>query len=353
MAEPRESIKMVKAALDDGAGGDIILRGVIDPSSLPHLLVDDYQREILPMSRIKDLAKAIKEGGVPDIEIGMRGGSFLERDGNFYLQDQCFIIDGLQRRTAAVELMRTGVLPRLGAMVHFNTTRDWERALFRKLNVSRVKLSPNVLLRNEREDHPSIEMLYRLCNDSTFVLHNRVCWDQRMKREHLVGGLTLMKTAAALHRRFSTGLKDSNFGNVMEGFEKLMTKYGRNVVRENVKRYWEVIDEAFNVRGVAYVVTAPHLKVGFLKMLCRVFADHRDFWADCVFVCNNDIRKKLSTFPIHDPHVAAMCASSGASMKILYEMLVTHINSGKRSRRLTPFDMSGSAVEEEEEEVVA
>ena len=72
-----ESIKIINAALDEW-NGDILLRGVVDPSSLAHLKVDDYQREILPQSRIKELARAIKSGKVPDIELGMRGGSFLD-----------------------------------------------------------------------------------------------------------------------------------------------------------------------------------------------------------------------------------------------------------------------------------
>lgn len=347
-----ESIKVIKAALDD-AGDEIILRGVVDPSSLQHLKVAAYQREILPQSRIKELSKALKESGVPDIELGMRGGSFLEREGAFYLQDDVYIIDGLQRRTAAVELMRAGILPRLGATVHFNTTEEMERKLFRKLNVSHVKLSPNVLVRNERSGSPAIEMLYRLGNDSTFVLNNRVCWDQRMKREHLVGGLALLKTTSQLHRRFGPSLSDNSFGHLVDGFQRLYDRLGRNVLRENTKRFWEVLDESFNVRGVAYVVSAPHLKVGFLKTIARIFSDHRDFWADCNFVCNSDIRKKLSAFPLHDPHVASLCATSGSSMKILYNMLVEHINSGKRSRRLTRFDEADLPREAEEPAEVA
>jgi hypothetical protein len=346
-----ESIKIINAALDEW-NGDILLRGVVDPSSLAHLKVDDYQREILPQSRIKELARAIKSGKVPDIELGMRGGSFLEREGSFYLQDSVWIIDGLQRRTAAMELIRAGVLPRLGATIHFNTTKEWEREQFRNLNVSRVKLSPNVLVRNERGKSQGVEMLYRLCNDSTFVLNNRVSWDQRMKREHLIGGLALLKISSQQHRRFGTGLSDNGFSFLIDGYQRLYDRVGRNVLRENTKRFWEILDEAFNVRGVAYVVTAPHLKVGFLKTMARVFSDHKDFWADCNFVCNTDLRKKLATFPLMDPHIASLCASAGSSMRILYEMIVTHLNSGKRSRRLSRFD-DVEIHEEGQEEVVA
>src|ERR1039458_5813962 len=200
------SVKMIHAALDE-EGGEIILRGVVDPASLIHLKVDEYQREILPLSKINVLANAITNGSVPDIDLGMRGGSFLERDGAFYLQDPVYIVDGLQRTTAAMEVMKKNVVPHLGATVHFNTTEVWERNRFRVLNVSRVKLSPSILLRNLKVDNEAIEMLYHLCLDSKFVLHNRVCWQQRMQRDHLVQATQLVKAAGFLHSRFGGSLK--------------------------------------------------------------------------------------------------------------------------------------------------
>src|SRR3954452_16034050 len=123
MAE-RESVKVLKAALDED-GADIILRGVIAPDSLHLLQVDDYQREILPFARIRDLVGALENGNVPDIVLGMRGGAYHDRDGVFYLQDPVFIIDGLQRTTAAKHLlMKGGREPRLGVKVHFNTSKE-------------------------------------------------------------------------------------------------------------------------------------------------------------------------------------------------------------------------------------
>jgi hypothetical protein len=354
-----DSVKVIKAALDDAGGNDIILRGVVDPASLSDLKIDTYQREILPMSKIKDLALALKTGSVPDIELGMRGGDFREREGNFYLQDSVYIIDGLQRRTAALELMKQGLIPRLGATVHFNTDFKSEQEMFRKLNVLGVKLSANVLLRNERETYPVIEMLIRLCHDSSFTLHDRVSWEQRMKRDQLIGGIRVLHTAVKQHSRFlpsSMGTREhrGSYTQLADEFNKVMTKLGRNVVRENIKRFWEVLDGCFNVQSVVYSAHAPYLNKGFLSTLARVFADHRNFWADASFACSAELRKKLSLFPLQDPYVASLCSSSGPSLKILYQMIVDHINSGKRQHRLVRFDQAdfvqGGSDDEEQDQ---
>lgn len=342
---------MIKAALDDAGGEDIILRGVIDPASFSNLKVDNYQREILPMSKIKDLAQALRTGRVPDIELGMRGGNFLEREGAFYLQDEVFIIDGLQRRTAAGELMKQGLVPRLGATIHFNTTYKSEQEMFRTLNVLGVKLSANVLLRNERETYPALEMLIRLCHDSSFILYNRVTWEQRMKRDHLIGAIRLLHTALHLHSRFQSvsSIHRGSYTALSAEFNRVMEKLGRNTIRENIKRFWEVMDECFNVKSVVYSAHAPYLNKGFLSTMADVFADHRNFWADATFVCSSGLRKKLHTFAIHDPHVAALCSSSGPSLKSLYGFIVDHINSGKRQHRLVRFDTTEKIEQEEEE----
>lgn len=331
----RTSIKMINAALDD-VEGDIILRGVVDPASLAHLLVADYQREQLPASTIRELAKALQKGGVPDIVLGMRGGSFIEREGAFYLQDDVFIIDGLQRRTAALTLLDGGSAPRLGATVAFNTNEASERELFRKLNTSRVRLSPNVLMRNARHDNQAADLLFNICKDSTFALHDRVSWAQSMRREHLLTALVLLKTTSRLHARFSPGLLATNQGEMLQIMERLVLKIGRSAVRNNVKTFWEVLDHAFNVRNTTFKGTAPYLRQAFLVSLAKIFAKHEDFWSDTKFVVSPSLRKKIALFPLTDPYVANLCSATGAAANILYTVLVDHINSGKRTGRLTP-----------------
>lgn len=343
----RTSVKMINAALDLADGGDdIVLRGVIDPASLASLQVADYQREQLPASTIRELARALLKGGVPDIVLGMRGGSFIEREGAFYLQDDVFIIDGLQRRTAALTLLDGGSAPRLGATVTFNTTEASERELFSKLNISRVRLSPNVLIRNARHDNQGAEMLYNLCKDSGFALHDRVSWAQSMKREHLLTALVLLKGASRLHSRFSPSLKGSRQEELLMVFERLILKIGRGAVRNNVKTFWEVVDQGFSVRNTTYKGTAPYLRQAFIMALARVFTEHADFWQDTKLSVDSNLRKKIAGFPITDPYISNLCGSGGSSANILYSTLLDHINSGKRTRRLTPFSKPGTSDED-------
>ena len=347
MGSERTSIKIFSAALDEQEN-EIVMRGVIDPTSLANLEVADYQREILPNSKINSLMSAIQKGGVPDIQLGCRGGNYRNGgDGVFYIQDAVYIIDGLQRRTAAIRLMDKGIVPHLGCVVSFNTNEEMERERFRVLNVTRVKLSPNVLLRNARHDSQVVSALYQLCLSSQFVLQRRVCWHQRMKREELVTASVLLKMMGELHRRFGASMSSKRQDILIPALDRLATRVGRGVVIGNIREFWDVLADAFKIQEVVYTETAPMLRQGFLLTLAKVFASHEDFWQDAEFRVPKDLRRKLSMFAINDPHVASMCGASGSAMNILAAMLVDHFNSGKRTRRLRPFNITREQMEEE------
>lgn len=348
----RVSVKLIHAALDEGENGEILLRGVIDPASLPHLQVAEYQREVQPLSKIRDLAEAFKNyGQVPDIDLGMRGGNFLERDGAYYLQDAVYIIDGLQRRTGAEMAMKSGFVPKLGATVHFNTTEQWEMNRFRVLNMTRVKLSPNVLLRNLRNQNAFVEMLYNLTLESSFVLHNKVCWEQRMRREQLITALSLAKAIGALHESFSSGMRSSSHQSLSDSMLKLMNRIGRSTMKENIKTFWDVIEECWGLKTVHFKEGAIYLRLTFLLVLGELFSRHQDFWKDSKLFVPIDLRKKIATFPITDPNVANLAGTSGPARNLLYTLLVEHVNSGKRSRRLTPKKRRRQETEEIEADV--
>lgn len=333
----RSSIKIINAALDD-QDGDVILRGVVDPTSLVQLKIADYQREVLPAGTINKLAAALRKGGVPDIQLGCRGGNWTERESAFYIHDDVYIIDGLQRRTAALVLIDKGVMPRLGATICFNTTEAIERERFRVLNVTRVKLSPNVLLRNARHDHPAISCLYQLSQSSQFVMRRRISWGQGMRREELLTASTLAKCTATLHQRFQTGLVGSqNVGALLGSLDRLFAGYSRNVFMRNVREFWDALDDAFHISNIAYKELATAMRGTFLLALADVFAQHEDFWEQGELRVGIDLRRKLGMFPIGDPNVAAMCGSS-TGKKFLAAMIVDHLNSGKRTRRLRPFE---------------
>jgi hypothetical protein len=338
----RTSIKLTCAALDE-QGTEIVLRGVIDPASLTHLRVADYQREILPDRRISELMKALQMGGVPDLQLGCRGGNF--RAGNesdtFYVQDDVYIIDGLQRRTAAVKLMEKGIIPRIGAMVSFNTTEDIERKRFRALNVTRVKLSPNVLLRNMRHESPAIQALNQLCSSSQFALYKRVCWQQRMKREELITAMMMLQACSLLHSRFGIGMSDRSMVKIVASLDSIYDKIGRATLMGNVRAYWEALDKAYEFQNITYKESNGSLRGGFLNAIARVFSAHQDFWRDAEFSVPLEIQRKLKSFPMADPSVRALCVGTGPSIMLLANLIIEHINSGKRTRRLRPFIATG------------
>lgn len=332
----RTSIKFICAALDEKEN-EIVLRGVIDPASLVNLQIADYQREILPQSKINALMTAIRKGGVPDIQLGCRGGNYIPRENAYYIQDPVYIIDGLQRCTAAIKLMEKGLVPHLGATLTFNTTEEMERERFRVLNVTRVKLSPNVLLRNERHSSEAVAAIFQLCMSSQFALYKRVCWSQRMKREELISAMTLMKVAGEIHRRFGTSLGQRRQDILVPALDRLVQKFGRATLMNNLREYWEVLAEAFRINEVVYTEIAPALRHGFLMSFAKVIWTHQDFWEDANLIVPKELRRKLASFPLRDPNIAALCGSSSSSVGILASMIANHLNSGKKSKRLRPF----------------
>jgi hypothetical protein len=334
------SIKVLRGALDETANGDIVLRGVIAPESLRVLEVDDYQREVLPLASINKLAKAYRNGGVPDIELGMRGQHVIERDELFYLQDQTYIIDGLQRVNAAMRLVDQGEpdVANVGAKVHFGTTPEWEREQFRLLNMERLKLSPNVLLRNWRYDFKAAALLYSLAQNPAFVLQHRVSWNQRMLRKELITATTFAKIVARLHSHLGPG-KSSRVDQVVKGLENVYDVLGKQAMQANIMTFFNVIDSAYGVKRVQFKQGATYMTGTFLMCLARVLSNHTDFWRGddekTLFVEASLIRK-ISQFPYSDPQVIQLASSGGKAPDILYMLMVNHINSGKRTRRLKP-----------------
>ncbi len=333
------SIKVINGALDEYEGA-IILRGVIDPSSFHLLQVGDYQREVLPHAKISELMAAFEKGSVPDIELGMRGGDFNTREENYFLKNDTYIIDSLQRVTAAIQQTKKGGdrVPRLGAMIHFKTTEEWERESFRILNQERTKLSPNILLRNLRETHPVVEMIHVMSTqDKGFVLCGRVSWSQRQQRQELITALTFMKTIDVLHAHFGPG-RSSRLDEVARGAQAIMDAVGRNTFRDNIRTFFDLIDSCWGVKAIAFREGAVYLRSGFLLVLADVLGRHQNFWREKRLFIEKDVMRKIALFPVSDPHVSNLASSGGQARHLLFDLLVKHINSGKTTRRLIPFD---------------
>ena len=357
-------IKVLNAALDEREGGEVILRGVIASESLVHLRTDDYQREVLrPISATRGKPSPIRTAVVkgitlPDVELGMRGLRCDSRGGTYILKDPVYIIDGLQRISTVrgynelnpEEPSKT----QIGAVIHFGTTKEYEKERFLALNTSRTPMSPNVILRNAREEHPSVLTLYGLTNnDKDFPLYGRVSWQQNAMRGQLLSALILARTAAAIHKHVPSadkrgttrGAVDSvgsiKVTGVATALDNTVKTLGLRHFRENVKTFFEIIDEVYGLRVIEYRELAVQTKGNFLITLASVMSAHANFWengASTMLQIDADMRKRLKNFPIHDPSIERMAGAGSAVAPLLFNMMVEHLNKGRRQHRLQARD---------------
>jgi len=313
---------------------DVALRGVIDTGSLRLLQVDQYQREVLSKAAVNDLKPAVRSGRVPDISLGMRGYRGFDRDGNFYLQDPVYIIDGLQRVTAGLDMLASGEIaevPHLGIKVHFNTTYEIERDMFEALNLGQTKLSSNVLLRNYHETIDAIDALWRLTASDKFVLKGQICWNQNMARSQRISAMTYCKVAAMLHSHAGPG-RANNVRQVASGLGKIMDNVGRAVFTSNVRTFFDIVNRCWGIDRVVFRESAPFLRATFLLEMARVFSDHDNFWNGERLEVDPTTLKKLANFPIGDPLIVQLASTSGGpSAEVLYSMFLNCIKANRRS----------------------
>lgn len=332
------SIKIINGALDEDGKGNIVLRGVVDPTSLPYLQVADYQRD--EMSR-EDIQRALKDGDpLPDIELGMRGGNYTTREGSFWLKDPVFTIDGWQRVTTTrkyLEVNPDASIRNIGATIYFNTTEEWERERFAALNTLRARVSPNVLLRNRRNTSGAVLMLYGLStNDRNFVMHDRIAWRQNMAKGELISALSLAKVVGTLHSHKAPGRLKS-VGELVPALDRMVELIGIQIIRENLKAFFDLVDQCWGIKRIEYRGGAPYIKASFLNVLAAVISDHHDFWRQPdekrLFV-EAPLKRKFAQFPVNDPQVVNLSGTGGKSQEILYILLRDHINKGKTTKRL-------------------
>ena len=329
-------LRILSGALDELTEGRIVLRGVIDPASLGGLLKPDYQRETLRKAKTEELMEAFRSnsGGVPDVELAVRGERYgcTDANGTYTITGDVYIIDGLQRISAARHFVSDGGKPLVGAMIHFATTEEWERERFEILNMRRTRLSPNVLLHNRAAQCPSLCRLCDLCSDESFALCQRVSWSQYMRREELLTALSFLKTVMRLHSKFGAG-RYLHVSGIWQALPPMMSSVGHATMIENVKTFFQLLDSAWGIRKILYKDRATHLKSGFLFALADVISEYPAFWSGKSLRIDRDMQKKIGQFALSDPNVRAM-ACSGSSIAFLTRLIVDHINAGKRTRRL-------------------
>lgn len=318
----------------------VVIRGVVDNASLKHLKTDYYQRELLPSVARKSIRKALEDGdNLPDIELGMRGCDFSGDDPSRFieLQDPVFIVDGQQRVKTVIEWLTSDheKPARLGATIHLNTTPEWEKGRFQKLNQLQKKVSPNILLRNLKEEHPVVATMYGLTTaDKQFVLYDRVSWSQFMKRSHLISAVTMVHVIMRLHSHLAAGLS-SGVSYTVLGSDVLVQRIGLPVVRTNIKAFFNLIDEVWGIRRIHIKGGAAYMRRPFLEVLARLLSDHPEFWKDDKRLEVGHLwKRKLGVFEIGDPEIVRLAAATGAARNTLYFHILQHLNSGKRINRL-------------------
>lgn len=334
-------VRILNGALDEDPSSPaaIVLNGRLDPATLRFLKVDEtYQR---PLGDRGDIFDAIKEGKiVPNIDIGVRGQDFTVEGDNYLIHSPAYIIDGWQRVGTALRVLEANPAHpiRIFATVHFGTTDLWERHRFTELNKNVKKVSPNLHMRNMRDSNEAVLTLFGLSNNTKdFPLYKKVSWGQNMARGELLTAIMLAKTAMRLHAHHTSinGVATETIATALSAAAKAVTLTN---FRKNISTFFEIVDECWNLRTIEFRHAAPQIKTQFLSQLAKLFSSHIDFWVqgERIFFVPADVRRKLAKFPLTDPHVRNLAGSSGSSGHILYEMLVRHMDSGKRTGHLRP-----------------
>lgn len=335
-------VRIINGALDEseGSSSSLILNGRLDPATLHFLKVDEYQRALGDRA---DIFNALKEGRVvPNVEIGVRGQDFGTHGDDFIINSPAYIIDGWQRVGTALRLLQ--LVPhqqiRIFASIHFDTTLEWERHRFTELNKNVKRISPNLHLRNMRDTNSAILKLYSLStSDRSFPLYKKVSWQQNAQRGELVSAMTLALASRELH-----GHRGSLHGRTVElvsfALNRIVAGVTLPTFQRNIFTFFSLIDECWPLAAIEYRAKAPQIKASFMYQVARLLSQHPGFWEhnDNTLVIGVDDRRKLAKFPINDPQVVQLAGSAGAASRILYQLLVDHMNSGRRTQRLRARD---------------
>ena len=220
-------------------------------------------------------------------------------------------------------------------MVHFNTTAEWEHARFEALNRNRKRVSANVHLRNMRGSNAAVATLYGLShNEANCPVADRVCWRQKPLRGDLLSAYQLAGVAGQLHHHKAVPTNDVHHRarqllNVANGI-------GLPVFRQNCLGFLQLVEECWGLRGVQRRAGHMQASAVFLTVLARLLSRHSNFWSDEMLTVERRDRHKLAAFALTDPDVARLARGGHAGRDILAELLAKHMNSGRRTNRLTP-----------------
>jgi hypothetical protein len=284
MTEVREvrEVRIHNASLEEDSTGRIIIRGVLDQSTLKWINMAWYQRkQAFSNSHIEKIVGAYYTGGVhEDIVIGMRGDRCDSKNNVYMLRDKCFCINGGQRLYAAAVAMkqRPDLKISLGVKAYTGTTEELENEMFVTLGTGAKRIAASIIIRNRRKDSAAVALLVDINKDPDFALKNRIAWDQVKSRYELMTGLTFTKILGRLHGHLGA-LKSSTALDLVVGFDALLTKIGEENLRTNILRFFDGIDKCWSLRQIAdSYETHPQLSAGFLMTVAELFSAYSEFW---------------------------------------------------------------------------
>ncbi len=344
MATKVNHIHIENAALDTSETMGV-LRGVISTDTLQFLQIDDYQREELPPGARSSILKALRTGQpLLDLILGMRGDNYAEEfPGKVTLKGPVYIIDGYQRMLTAFDYMKEKpeARVRLGAKIYLDTNYAWERDQFDILNSKRIKVAPSVLLRNRRDESAAVKLLWQLTTTQEhkpFVMHGRVSWGQNLTGGHLLPASMFARFVSTLHAHKSiTGANDASEG-LTTALDRMVLVVGEENLRSNIYAFWNLIDTCWGIRKISYRHEAVYIKGSFVHSLAKLLSDHHDFWEkdpeEKKLFIPRELVNKLKLFGVNDPSVERLAGSGGKARNHLYLLMLEHVNSGKRTKRL-------------------
>ena len=328
-------VKILFPSLEEDDDGQLVIRGVVDQTTLKNIGFGWYQRErgFSPKHSQQIINGYLAGDKMADITLGMRGArtkDITAADGvpTTVLLDKTFCINGGQRIYSAAAAMKENpdLVIRLGAKIILNTTEATENALFSKLGTTEVRISASILMRNQRKDSPAVNMLVNgLSKDGDFAMNGRVCWDQSRPARDLITGFALARVVGALHSHKVGGLKTSATLPLVDALDRLVEKVGVDNVNDNLIRFFDTIDKVWQIRTLQSSRNVPHLKTAILLTLAQICSNYSEFWDGTereFFSFPEKYLRRLKGFKLAE----YVRSTSGQHRDVLYEILRKRLN---------------------------
>lgn len=195
-----------------------------------------------------------------------------------------------------------------------------------------------VLLAQMRDAVAKVERFTAGMDEAAFRADEKtqsgVCWSQQQGRNELITVGTLCRVIGLLHAHRFTGLTASSFDDLVPALDKAIGDVGVNVMRENVRTFFGLIDECWGIQRVHYKGMATYLKHNFLAALAKLLSDFEEFWRgpdEKRLFIDAPLRRKIGSFKIDDPEVQRMAGASGLAREHLFILMVSHVQKGRRT----------------------